>query len=581
MDEMSEEEMTELALQMSLQEMFASYERKSSDAGESTCTNSDLFVKLTEAITKGELDGVKGLLRHSRAPCEWDEDGWSVLHRAAAQGDAEILRAVVDACPYSIWEQTTSDGDTALSLAIKGGHTEIVRLMLERGFDANEPCGNEETPLYAAVKRGSLPAAELLLRYGANVNHGHHNRWTALHEAARLGRRDFAALLLRNRAYVDQKTAFGFTALAIAAQHGHADVLRLLLDRGANVLAQAEDAATVLYEASSHGHIDCITLLLQHGANPNIPNATGHLPIHRAAFKGHVRAVKQLLLETRERAVERSGVSPLHSAVAGGRVDCLKVLLESGYDPDFLLADHVAVNYTDNRRSALFFAVCNGDMEATKLLLNAGAKVNQDPMNALLVAMHRGDRETVALLLRHGANVDCQMVVNTTRFPAALQYAFKDESLLRALLDAGCDARLCFECSHDAEGRRPSGPRDLPGWSSSIIQDTEMCEMLTLSWVEHLAGRVVRVLLDYVDFVPICVKLKAVLRKHPEWEQISHILENARPLKHLCRLVIRERMGTLRLRSPAFLERTFLPRSLREYLLYMERGQSIEQGLSV
>nr|XP_032810060.1 dynein heavy chain 12, axonemal-like isoform X3 [Petromyzon marinus] len=528
MDEMSEEEMTELALQMSLQEMFASYERKSSDAGESTCTNSDLFVKLTEAITKGELDGVKGLLRHSRAPCEWDEDGWSVLHRAAAQGDAEILRAVVD-----------------------------------------------------AVKRGSLPAAELLLRYGANVNHGHHNRWTALHEAARLGRRDFAALLLRNRAYVDQKTAFGFTALAIAAQHGHADVLRLLLDRGANVLAQAEDAATVLYEASSHGHIDCITLLLQHGANPNIPNATGHLPIHRAAFKGHVRAVKQLLLETRERAVERSGVSPLHSAVAGGRVDCLKVLLESGYDPDFLLADHVAVNYTDNRRSALFFAVCNGDMEATKLLLNAGAKVNQDPMNALLVAMHRGDRETVALLLRHGANVDCQMVVNTTRFPAALQYAFKDESLLRALLDAGCDARLCFECSHDAEGRRPSGPRDLPGWSSSIIQDTEMCEMLTLSWVEHLAGRVVRVLLDYVDFVPICVKLKAVLRKHPEWEQISHILENARPLKHLCRLVIRERMGTLRLRSPAFLERTFLPRSLREYLLYMERGQSIEQGLSV
>lgn len=38
------------------------------------------------------------------------------------------------------------------------------------------------------------------------------------------------------------------------------------------------------------------------------------------------------------------------------------------------------------------------------------------------------------------------------------------------------------------------------------------------------AGRAVRVLLDYVGYVPICSKLKMVLQKHKEWPEICDIL---------------------------------------------------------
>lgn len=48
--------------------------------------------------------------------------------------------------------------------------------------------------------------------------------------------------------------------------------------------------------------------------------------------------------------------------------------------------------------------------------------------------------------------------------------------------------------------------------------------MITLSWLKHLSGKVVRVMLDYVDRVKICRKLEAVLKEQELWPDISLIL---------------------------------------------------------
>lgn len=53
---------------------------------------------------------------------------------------------------------------------------------------------------------------------------------------------------------------------------------------------------------------------------------------------------------------------------------------------------------------------------------------------------------------------------------------------------------------------------------------SQFCEVITLSWLQHLSGKVVRVLLDYVDQVQICSKLKAVLEKQKLWPEIHLIL---------------------------------------------------------
>jgi len=58
----------------------------------------------------------------------------------------------------------------------------------------------------------------------------------------------------------------------------------------------------------------------------------------------------------------------------------------------------------------------------------------------------------------------------------------------------------------------------------------------------------------------------------PKYIYVCFLLssENARSLKHLCRLKIRESLGRLRLRAPVFISFLPLPASLKDYIRFKE-----------
>ncbi|KAI4553815.1 hypothetical protein MJT46_015995 [Ovis ammon polii x Ovis aries] len=344
---------------------------------------------------------------------------------------------------------------------------------------------------------------------------------------------------------------------------------------GANALGQASDSSSILLEAASGGNPDSVTLLLEYGADANVPKNSGHLPIHVAADRGHLLALKILVPVTDFAAIKRSGISPVHCAAAGAHPKCLELLIQAGFDVNFMLDQRIRKHYDDHRKSALYFAVSNGDLSSVRLLLSAGALPNQDPVNCLQIALRMGNYELVSLLLRHGANVNYFCRVNPLHFPSALQYTLKDEVMLRMLLNYGYDTERCFDCPH---GDKSHPFYAFEGWTSTVIKDTMFCEVITLSWLQHLSGNVVRVMLDYVDQVRICSKLKAVLQKQGLWSEIHFILTNPRSLKHLCRLKIRKCMGRLRLRCPVFMSFLPLPNRLKSYVLYKEYDL-YEQGI--
>jgi len=93
---------------------------------------------------------------------------------------------------------------TALMMASKNGHAEIVRLLLSRGAEINMQTTNcGKTALMFASRGGHLETVKLLLDSGADVN--------------------------------VQKTDDGATALLMATKNGHTEVVRLLLSKGAQV----------------------------------------------------------------------------------------------------------------------------------------------------------------------------------------------------------------------------------------------------------------------------------------------------------------------------------------------------------
>uniref|UniRef100_A0A8C4DLT5 Ankyrin repeat and SOCS box containing 14a n=1 Tax=Dicentrarchus labrax TaxID=13489 RepID=A0A8C4DLT5_DICLA len=491
-----------------------------------------------------------------------DSRGWTPLHEAAAQSNQNLLELTVKVSGPDSVKSRTLQGQTPLFLAVEQGLIENASLLLQHGALPDSQDKDKDSPLF--VERTDI--VKLLLQWGAMVNQsGSHGR-RPLHEAARRGKIELVNLLLLAGAHPDPRSHYSLTPLALAAQGGHLEVVETLLRKGADVLSQARDEASVLFEASASGNPSVISLLLEYGADANVPRLTGHMPIHRVAHRGHLQALKLLIPVTSVGEVNNSGMSPLHSAAAGGHADCLKELLDAGYDPNYMLHPGIRRGYDDERQSALFFSVTNNDIQSAKLLLENGAMANQDPLKCLQVALHLGNYELINLLLRFGANVNYYCRVNTTHFPSALQYALKDELLLRMLCNYGYDVGRCFDCPYG----NSHFPEGYEGWTNSVIKDTLFCEVITVTWLKQLSGQVVRILLDYVDHVTFCSQLKMVLMEQPEWPDICRLQENPRCLQHLCRLSIRRCLGRSRLRSPIFMSFLPLPGRLKDYVLYRE-----------
>ncbi|KAK7899422.1 hypothetical protein WMY93_020275 [Mugilogobius chulae] len=547
----------------------------SCDAGES---------QVVTAIRQGNEKLLKKLyVNHVGQFDQPDARGWTVLHEAAAQTNLTVLDLTLKAVGRDFLECPSMIGQTPLHVSIEKGLIENAAFLLKHGANPDAPNQDEDTPIFTAIRSGRSDLVELLLNSGSRVNQeGCHGR-CPLHEASKLGNTTLVNLLLKSGARPDPRSHYGLTPLALAAQGGHLGVIERLLQRGADVLSQANDEASILFEASASGDPEVIRLLLEHGADPDVPKHTGHLPIHRAAHRGHLQAVQLLIPVTSMSEVEDSGMSPLHSAAAGGHTHCIQALLEAGYDPNYMLHPWVRRSYDDERKSALFFAVSNNDVPSARALLEGGAMANQDPIKCLQesttrtkqkthgnydsVALRLGNYELVHLLLSFGANVNYFCKVNTTHFPSALQYTIKDEVMMRMLCNFGYDVHKCFDCPY---GSGSHVPQNYEGWSDSVIKDSLFCEVMCVLSLRYLSGHVVRILLDYLDHVTFCSKLKTALMETKEWPEICAIQENPRSLQHLCRLRIRRCLGRLRLRSATFMSFLQLPQRLKNYIQFKE-----------
>uniref|UniRef100_A0A3Q3AMY4 Ankyrin repeat and SOCS box containing 15b n=1 Tax=Kryptolebias marmoratus TaxID=37003 RepID=A0A3Q3AMY4_KRYMA len=509
-------------------------------------------------ISSGDEGALQELMCCASAFSESDSRGWRPLHAAAAQLLPEILQAVLQAADLTLEEQT-KDGDTALTLAAEAGRVENVKMLLKHGASPHNTNSRNESPLLIAVRQSSYDMVYSLIMGGAFVEQVCLTKWTATHEAAKAGCQAVLMLLLRHGAKITARNGHGVTPLGIAAEHGNTEALEILIQQGGDVNAQASNGDTVLYDAAGSGNLDCVELLLQHGANPNV-----------ASYASGLHYLETLIPITTKRAIRLSGQSPVHSAADGGQADCLTLLIQKGYDVNALLEKHISENYDDMRKTALFFAVSNGDVTCSELLLAAGARTDLDPLRCILVAV-RAER---SLLLSYGAEVNCYFrVISNTVFPTALQYCLRDQVMLRLLLNSGYQAYKCFQCCHGNSEEMESTWADLHNQVYQIYCQPKIisfCEFVSVSWLAHLAGSLVRVLLDYVSHVGICSDLKRILERTSEWEEISAILSKPRSLQHLCRLVIRGRMSLRRLNDPEAMAAAPFPPRLMSYLTYRE-----------
>ena len=276
----------------------------------------------------------------------------------------------------------------------------------------------------------------------------------ALVDAARNGDREALSALLRKGADVNAAEGDGSTALLWASYRDDLDSAGLLISAGTNVNACNDAGATPLWAASQNGSEAMVRRLLDAGANPNLALLAGETPLMVAARGGYPGVVEQLL--AKGASVNAHGArsqTALMWAVSQKHPEVVKVLLAHGADVNArseVWSEMMAVpphGYPEYNRqiphggdTALMFAARVGDLESARLLVAAGANVNDADawgVTATVLAGHSGFRELVEFLLDKGADPNAAGAGFTALHEAIMR---RDEEIVSALLDHGADA---------------------------------------------------------------------------------------------------------------------------------------------
>jgi hypothetical protein len=148
-------------------------------------------------------------------------------------------------------------GDELLFEACKKGQLKAVNELVDRVLvfklkpkaNVNAKDGDGFTPLYFAVRDGHRDVARKLIDKGANVDVKDKSGFTPLYYATRQGHREIVRLLVARGADVNAKDKSGFTPLHYATRDGYLEIARFLMSKGAEI--NPKDAASLAPVAAS------------------------------------------------------------------------------------------------------------------------------------------------------------------------------------------------------------------------------------------------------------------------------------------------------------------------------------------
>jgi uncharacterized protein len=359
------------------------------------------------------------------------------------------------------WGFATGRSDVA-DAVMNGNHAGL-RVLLQQKADVNAAQIDGATALHWAAYRDDIEAARLLISAGAKVDAANREGITPLFMASLYGNVELINALVNAGADAKQKGPHGETMLMLAARNGSAESIKLLLRAGTDVNAREPvRGTTALMWAVEQKHPAAVKALLDGGADHRAKSGPAGLPRNymaqkvntanvEAAMKRWSEAVKNGRTYEQQLAFEEANGKRVQrllpdftkddlptiakfiaQATAFADVDTIldfirPQVIAAGKDVDELdrlvrqqIEEAEATNDSDvvvaglvgrggGGLTALVFAAREGDLESSKLLVAAGADVNQTTeygWTPLLTSTNNRHYELAAWLIENGANVN-------------------------------------------------------------------------------------------------------------------------------------------------------------------------------
>lgn len=344
------------------------------------------------------------------------ENSCTLLMKAAEVGQFDCVKvllefgALVDLPHTDVGHEDWYNRSSAVYLATKNGHFNIVKLLLEADPHAsvNHP---QYRPLYEACRKGHLETAKLLVEHGAELQNIMLEYDTnALMNASCSGNAELVEYLIGEGADINYENKYNSHALLVACEGRHIGVMEVLLENSAdvNVMRMGPDSKedTCLNIACQRGDLEMIRLLLKYKADMTVYNQEGLSPFTTAYSRGFNEAV-DLFLE--------------HGVDLNNNASRLYYQQNGGWLP------------IRDKWTPLMHACYRRDVEMAKRLLAHGADVNvisasepDLPYVSTNVSMSIGNEELLQLLLDNGADVNLTDDLGNTALLTVLRARLED-----------------------------------------------------------------------------------------------------------------------------------------------------------
>lgn len=280
----------------------------------------ELEVDLNEAVVKGRTPAhiIASMER------EWGEEKEAFFEKAAAFFSRESM------------EQTDQEGMAAIHLAVRNGHTGMLKVMIQKGIEVNLtedlPGKAGATPLHEACAWGCAEAVKMLMAAGADDTLKDVDGKTPAHYAVRkirgFGREltgQERADLLKELVHVDIPGEDGNTPLLLLWDIGDIQkLLPILIEKGADVNRVNRQGQTLMMLRTDK---NTVKELLRAGADFDKADDHGNTALHYALESGNGETACYLIRKGADYSrTNNQGRTPGQMAAEGGYESVLALM---------------------------------------------------------------------------------------------------------------------------------------------------------------------------------------------------------------------------------------------------------------